>query len=250
MANDIIYLENITVDFNGFKALNNVNFFMDRGELRFVIGPNGAGKTTLLDVICRKVSQQTGRMFFDGDVEIDKMTIPEVARLGISRKFQAPTVFSNLTVGENMELAFPKNREVFSSLLHNLAPHEDEEIAEVLNLIGLEKKKNHQAATLSHGQKQWLEIGLTLLQKPKLLMVDEPVAGMTAHERVLTGELLTKVAQGCSVLVVEHDMNFVKTFSKRVTVLHEGSVLCEGNFERISTDPGVIEVYLGRGREK
>lgn len=249
MSLDIIYLENITVSFSGFKALNDVTFFMDKGELRFVIGPNGAGKTTLLDIICRKTKQTSGRVFFDGDREISKETIPEVARLGISRKFQAPSVFSKLSVWQNMELAYPKNREVFSSLAHNLAPHEDEEIAEILQLIGLADRIDHQAATLSHGQKQWLEIGMTLLQKPQLLLVDEPVAGMTAAERIRTGEILTDIAKTCSVLVVEHDMNFVKTFSQKVTVLHEGRVLCEGDFNTVSNDPKVIEVYLGRGRE-
>lgn len=247
MSLDIIYLENVTVEFNGFKALDDVTFFMDRGELRFLIGPNGAGKTTLLDVICRKVSQKSGRIFFDGDTEIDRLAVHEVARLGISRKFQAPSVFSQLTVWENMELAYPKNREVFSSFFHNLAPRETDEITQVLDMVGLFAHRDKPASSLSHGEKQWLEIALTILQKPKLLMVDEPVAGMTAQERIKTGAILRDIARECSVLVVEHDMNFVKAFSNKVTVLHEGRVLCEGDFQAVSHDPTVIEVYLGRG---
>jgi len=247
MSPDILYLEAVTVDFNGFKALNAVNFIMDRGELRFLIGPNGAGKTTLLDVICRKVSPQTGRVVFDGEIELGRRSVHETARLGISRKFQAPSVFANLTVRENMELAYPRNREVFSSLFHKLAPGEDDEIDAVLERVGLFGRANDVAARLSHGQKQWLEIALTLLQRPKLLLVDEPVAGMTGQERVRTGEMLQSIARETSVLVVEHDMHFVKTFSHLVTCLHEGRVLSEGSFDKVSTDPSVVEVYLGRG---
>jgi urea transport system ATP-binding protein len=247
MTKDILYIEAVTVDFNGFKALNSVNLIMDRGELRFLIGPNGAGKTTLLDVICRKIVPQSGRIVFDGEREMGRLPVHKVARLGISRKFQAPSVFSNLTVRENMELAYPRNRDVFSSLFHFLAPGETDEIEHTLERVGLADLGQKLASRLSHGQKQWLEIALTLLQKPKLLLVDEPVAGMTGQERIRTGELLQAIAQETSVLVVEHDMNFVKTFSTTVTCLHEGSVLCEGSFEKVSTDARVMEVYLGRG---
>lgn len=247
MSLDILYLDDVTVNFNGFKALNRVNFIMDRGELRFLIGPNGAGKTTLLDVICRKVVPQSGRIVFDGETETDRLPVHRVSRLGISRKFQAPSIFSNLTVRENMELAYPRNREVFSSLFHRWAQGEADEIDETLTRVGLMSQGSLVASRLSHGQKQWLEIALTLLQKPKLLLVDEPVAGMTGQERVRTGELLQSIARETSVLVVEHDMHFVKTFSTTVTCLHEGRVLCEGSFEKVSTDPTVMEVYLGRG---
>jgi urea transport system ATP-binding protein len=250
MSQDIIFLENVVVDFNGFKALNGVNFFMDRGELRFLIGPNGAGKTTLLDVICRKVKPASGNLFFDSDQKIDRQSIYAVARLGISRKFQSPSIFPELSVWENMELASPRHRTVWSSLFKKETKSEESELEESLEKVGLLDRRTTRAGYLSHGQKQWLEIAMTLAQKPKLLMVDEPVAGMTGLERHKTGELLALIAESISVLVVEHDMDFVRTFSKTVTVLHEGKVLCEGDFKKVSTDPRVVEVYLGRGGKK
>ncbi len=247
MDRDIIYLENVIVDFNGFKALNGVDFIMDRGELRFLIGPNGAGKTTLLDVICRKVKPTSGILYYQGSQKLDRYPIYEVARLGISRKFQAPSIFPELSVWENMELANPRSHGIWSSLTHQITKTEREALSESLENMGLFEKKDHLAKHLSHGEKQWLEIAMTLAQKPKLLMVDEPVAGMTGRERHRTGEILSAIAGEVSVLVVEHDMDFVKTFSKTVTVLHEGRVLYEGDFETVSNHPRVKEVYLGRG---
>jgi urea transport system ATP-binding protein len=243
----LLYLEDISVSFSGFKALDIKTFYVNRGELRFLIGPNGAGKTTLLDVVCRKTEAAAGgRIMFDGLCDLRDFDIPGVARLGICRKFQAPSIFPNLSVLENMELAYPMAREVFSGLAFRQKAAAREEINAALKLIGLESLSGAVAGALSHGQKQWLEIGLTLLQRPVLLMVDEPVAGMSEREREETGLLLTDIAKNCSVLVVEHDMNFVREFSNVVTVLHAGKILCEGSFDRVSNDPEVIDVYLGR----
>jgi urea transport system ATP-binding protein len=243
---DIIYLENITVQFGNFKALDKVIFFMAPGELRFLIGPNGAGKTTLLDVICRKVKETDGEIFFE-EKSFSEAAIHKVARLGISRKFQSPSVFPSLTVMENMELAYPRSRSLRNALRFRFAPSELEEIHGILSQVNLEGRADMPAAALSHGQQQWLEIALTLIQKPKLLLVDEPVAGMTRDERTRTGEILRDIAAHCSVLVVEHDMKFVEAFAAKVSVLHEGSILCEGTFQEVSADPRVLAVYLGRG---
>ncbi len=249
MADTIIYMEGVTVTFSGFKALNDVCFYVEKGELRFLIGPNGAGKTTLLDVICGKVRPDKGRVIFKDKVEIPRLGEHKIARAGISRKFQTPSVFSNLTVFENMELALKTNTGVFSSLVHSISKKEREHINSVLQDVGLYEKASEKAGHLSHGEKQWLEIAMTVLQEPELLLVDEPVAGMTAKERIKTGELLLTIASQRSVIVVEHDMDFVQRFSKKVTVLHEGQVICEGSFEYVKNDPVVIDVYLGRGGE-
>jgi len=246
----LLYLEDVEVVFSGFKALDIKTFYVNRGELRFLIGPNGAGKTTLLDVVCRKTEARSGRVLFDGQHDLSDYDIPAVARLGISRKFQTPSIFSASTVWQNMELAYPRARSVFSGLHFSLAASEKADISRILELTGLEAYATNLAQTLSHGQKQWLEIALTLLQKPRLLLVDEPVAGMSEAERYATGLLLQELAKDCAVLVVEHDMNFVKTFSKTVSVLHEGRILCEGIFEKVSKDPQVLEVYLGRGTQE
>jgi urea transport system ATP-binding protein len=243
---DIIYLENISVLYGDFKALDRVIFFMSAGELRFLIGPNGAGKTTLLDVICRKVKESSGRIFFE-EKEFLHDSIHRIARMGISRKFQAPSVFSGLTVTENMELAYPRAWGLLSALRCRFSSAELDEIGETLKRVNLEGRRNTPAAELSHGQKQWLEIALTLIRKPKLLLVDEPVAGMTREERNRTGEILQDIASHTSVLVVEHDMKFVETFARKVSVLHEGRVICEGTFAEVSRDPRVLSVYLGRG---
>ena len=243
----ILYLEDVEVTFSGFKALDIKTFFVNRGELRFLIGPNGAGKTTLLDVICRKTEAKKGKILYDGFCNLKEFDIPGIARLGISRKFQTPSVFSALTVRQNMDLAYPKARSVFQGLRYRKSEEAEKEIGKTLELIGLDKYAELPAVNLSHGQKQWLEIGLTLLQKPRLLMVDEPVAGMTEKERYATGILLQEIARDCAVLVVEHDMHFVKNFAKSVSVLHEGKILCEGSFDYVSKDPQVIDVYLGRG---
>jgi urea transport system ATP-binding protein len=249
MAGTIIYIQNATVDFSGFKALNSVSFFVDTGELRFLIGPNGAGKTTLLDVICGKVRPVSGRVVFEDDVDICRLREHEIARCGISRKFQAPSVFGNLTVFENLELALTTHRGFFSSLFHKMTAEDEERIYSVLKTVGLDGRSHERAGALAHGQKQWLELGMTIIQEPRLLLVDEPVAGMSGKERSRTGEILLEIARTRSVLVVEHDMNFVRRFAKKVTVLHEGRILCEGSFDHVKNDPVVIDVYLGRGAE-
>jgi urea transport system ATP-binding protein len=243
---DIVYLEDITVRFGHFVALSNIIFYMRPGEMRFLIGPNGAGKTTLLDVICRKVRESEGRIYFE-EKELGAHPICEVARMGISRKFQAPSVFPSLTVEENMELAYPRSRNLCQALAFQFTSAERDEISEVLQRVNLKGKERMQAKNLSHGQTQWLEIALTLIQKPKLLLVDEPVAGMTRDERTRTGEILQGIAEHASVLVVEHDMKFVEAFSAKVTVLHSGRILREGTFAEVSQDPEVLSVYLGRG---
>lgn len=245
----IIALENVKVEFAGFRALDINSFYVDRGELRFLIGPNGAGKTTLLDVICRKTSPVEGSVLFDGNTELKYLNIAQVARLGLVRKFQAPSIFPQLSVRQNMELAFPRARTVWSGFSFNMKSAEKDRIDQVLALTGLIERRQDVAADLSHGQKQWLELGMTIIQNPKLLMVDEPVAGMSESEREKTGQILTEVAKTCSVLVVEHDMKFVSAFARMVTVLHEGKVLCEGDFETVSSNPTVIDVYLGRGKK-
>jgi urea transport system ATP-binding protein len=249
MAGTIIYIDNATVDFSGFKALDGVSFFVDTGELRFLIGPNGAGKTTLLDVICGKVRPVSGRVIFEDNVDICRLKEHEIARCGISRKFQAPSIFGNLTVFENMELSLTTHRGFFSSLVYKMCSEDEERIFSVLKTVGLDGRSQERAGALSHGQKQWLELAMNIIQEPRLLLVDEPVAGMSGKERVRTGELLMEIARDRSVLVVEHDMNFVKQFAQKVTVLHEGRILCEGTFDRVKNDPIVIDVYLGRGAE-
>jgi urea transport system ATP-binding protein len=246
LIKDIVYLEDVSVKFGNFTALDNVIFFMRPGELRFLIGPNGAGKTTLLDVICGKVRASSGRIFFE-EQDFQRRPIHQVARMGISRKFQTPSVFPSLSVMENMELAFPRSRSLWKALRFRFTQDEQREIQEVLNTVNLAEKSSVPASELSHGETQWLEIALTLIQKPKLLLVDEPVAGMTGDERMRTGVILKSVAAHTSVLVVEHDMRFVEAFAAKVTVLHEGRILCEGSFAEVSSDPRVLSVYLGRG---
>ena len=246
METDIMYLENVTLDYSGFKALNNVNFFVKINELRFLIGPNGAGKTSLLDVICGKSRPTSGRVFFRDKLNLLKLKPDQINRAGISRKFQAPSIFSNLTVHENMELSLTKNRGIFESILHKLDSEDEDKINTILCKVNLEQKKSWQAGSLAHGEKQWLELAMAFVQDPQLLLVDEPVAGMTGNERDKTGDILTEIAKTRSVIVVEHDMNFVEKFSSVVTVLHEGRIISEGSFEKIRQDPYVIDVYLGR----
>ncbi|MCL6560537.1 MAG: urea ABC transporter ATP-binding protein UrtD [Firmicutes bacterium] len=250
MGKTIMYLENITVDFDGFKALQALNSYVEYGELRFLIGPNGAGKTTLLDVICGRVKPAAGRVIFKEDIDICKKQEHEIVRLGISRKFQTPAVFANLTVFENLELSMRQNRGVFASLFASLTAGEEDIIHSTMETVGLSQKANEKAGSLAHGEKQWLEIGMMLVQEPELLLLDEPVAGMTKKETEKTGELLRHIARDRSVLVVEHDMEFVRRFAKKVTVLHEGKILCEGQVEQVQNDPRVVEVYLGRGSDK
>ncbi|KNZ68937.1 ABC transporter [Thermincola ferriacetica] len=248
MAGTILYLENVTVDFDGFKAIQNLNSYIEYGELRFLIGPNGAGKTTLLDVICGKTKLTEGRVIFD-NTEITRKSEHEIVKMGICRKFQTPSVFNNLTVFENLELAVQKHRGILASLFRNLTAEQAEKINATLENIGLADQAGVKAGSLSHGQKQWLEIGMQLVQDPELLLLDEPVAGMTKKETEKTGQLLREIAKNRSVLVVEHDMEFVRNFAQKVTVMHEGKILCEGTVDKVQSDPKVIEVYLGRGRE-
>jgi urea transport system ATP-binding protein len=241
----ILYVEDISVSFDGFRALNNLSLYIDDGELRCLIGPNGAGKTTLMDVITGKTRPDTGSVFFGQTMDLSQLTEYEIAAAGIGRKFQKPTVFQGHTVFENLELAMQAPKHVWHSFTARLSPAQRERIDEVLETIGLSHERDLRAGLLSHGQKQWLEIGMLLMQEPRLLLVDEPVAGMTHQEMRRTAELLTKLAGKHTIVVVEHDMEFVRSIARKVTVLHEGSVLAEGKMEEVQKNPKVIEVYLG-----
>ncbi|GAA3565727.1 urea ABC transporter ATP-binding protein UrtD [Marinobacter xestospongiae] len=243
----ILYLEDVNVSFDGFKAINNLNLTIDDGELRCIIGPNGAGKTTMMDIITGKTRPDTGSVWFGSRHNLLTMNEPDIATLGIGRKFQKPTVFEALTVFENLELAMATDKRILPTLTARLTGEHRDRIEEVLHLIGLAELRYREAGILSHGQKQWLEIGMLLMQKPRLLLVDEPVAGMTEQEMERTAELLTSLAGKQSVVVVEHDMGFVRSIARKVTVLHQGSVLAEGTMDQVSNDPKVIEVYLGEG---
>jgi urea transport system ATP-binding protein len=240
-----LYLQGLTVSFDGFKALNGLSLYVDPGELRCVIGPNGAGKTTLMDVITGKTRPDQGSAWFGDHINLLTMTEPEIAQAGIGRKFQKPTVFELLSVSENLELALAGRKSFWKVLVARLTAGQREHIDQVLEVIGLTRERFSQAGTLSHGQKQWLEIGMLLMQQPELLLIDEPVAGMTPHETERTAQLLLSLAGEHSVMVVEHDMDFVRSIARRVTVLHEGQVLAEGDMNYVQSDPRVIEVYLG-----
>ena len=242
----ILYLEGISVSFDGFKAINNLNLSIDAGELRAIIGPNGAGKTTMMDIITGKTRPDEGKAFFGQTIDLTRMNEPQIAHAGIGRKFQKPTVFENHSVFENLELAMKMNKGVFKSLFFKLADDERDRVADVLKRIRLAGEADRQAGLLSHGQKQWLEIGMLLMQEPRLLLLDEPVAGMTDEETERTAELFVSLAGKHSLMVVEHDMAFVEALGGKVTVLHEGSVLAEGDLDEVQNDPRVIEVYLGR----
>lgn len=244
----ILETENLTVSFDGFKAINNLNFNMDAGELRVIIGPNGAGKTTFLDVITGKVQPTEGNVRFKGK-NVKRLSEHQVARLGIGRKFQTPRVYLNLTPRENLELTCNRNKNVFSTLFQHPPSTERNTIAGLLETIGLVAKSDLPAALLSHGEKQRLEIGMLVAQSPDLLLVDEPVAGLTDEETEQVGELLLALAESHSIMVIEHDMEFVRQIARKVTVLHQGSVLCEGNIDEVQSDPRVIEVYLGQPME-
>ena len=246
----IIYLEDVTVDYDGFKALSHLNFFMDRRELRVVIGPNGAGKTTLLDVVSGRVKPESGRVIFGHNTDLLPLRENDIAQLGVGRKFQTPSVFVNLTVWDNVELSLRRaSKGVFAALRRRDPGEARERIARTLETIQLAGKAGAPAGALSHGEKQWLEIGMVIAQDPELLLVDEPVAGMTDEETARTGALLEEIAADRSVLVIEHDMEFVRRLARRVTVLHQGMVLCEGPVEQVQSDPRVLEVYIGRRRE-
>jgi urea transport system ATP-binding protein len=248
MTAKILETENVTVSFDGFKALNQLNFSMDVGELRVVIGPNGAGKTTFLDVISGKVQPTIGRVFFKGR-NVKQLSEHQIARLGIGRKFQTPRIYLNLTCRENLELSCNRNKNVFATLFGKVPSSDRNTIAGLLETVGLATKADISAALLSHGEKQRLEIGMLVAQSPDLLLVDEPVAGLTDEETYNIGELLLALAESHSILVIEHDMEFVRQIARKVTVLHEGSVLCEGSIEEVQNDPRVIEVYLGQQME-
>jgi urea transport system ATP-binding protein len=241
----VLYLEEVSVSFDGFKALNNLTLYIDEGELRCIIGPNGAGKTTMMDVITGKTRPDSGRVFFGQTIDLLKLNEHEIAQGGIGRKFQKPTVFEALSVFENLELAMASRKNVWASLFYKLGAEQKARIDEVLGIIGLESQHKRPAGLLSHGQKQWLEIGMLLMQNPRVLLVDEPVAGMTGEETERTAELLTSLAGKHSVIVVEHDMAFVRSIAKKVTVLHQGRVLAEGSMDQIQDNPDVVEVYLG-----
>ena len=242
----ILYLEDITVSFDGFKALNNLNLMIETGELRCIIGPNGAGKTTMMDVITGKTNPDTGTAFFGQNIDLTRLSEAEIAHAGIGRKFQKPTVFEHHSAFENLELAMKTDKRVRHSLTVALDSAQRDKIAATLELIQLTTAADRPAGLLSHGQKQWLEIGMLLMQEPQLLLLDEPVAGMTDEETERTAELCNKLAGQHSLVVVEHDMDFVTRIARKVTVLHEGSVLAEGTMDTVQNDPRVIEVYLGR----
>jgi urea transport system ATP-binding protein len=244
----ILYLEDITVSFDGFRALNKLTLDIGVGELRCVIGPNGAGKTTMMDVITGKTRPDAGTAFFGQTMDLTRMSEPQIAHAGIGRKFQRPTVFENHTVFENLELAMKMNKGVKATLFARLKSEQIDAIGATLALIRLEDQAYRPAGLLSHGQKQWLEIGMLLMQEPRLLLLDEPVAGMTDAETERTGELLNELRGKHSLMVVEHDMDFVDSIAQGgiVTVLHEGSVLAQGTMDEVQADARVIEVYLGR----
>ncbi len=241
----ILYVEGLSVSFDGFKALNDLNLYINDGELRCLIGANGAGKTTLMDVITGKTPCDTGSVYFGQSIDLLKHSEPEIAQFGIGRKFQKPTVFEAHSVQENLELSLKTHKGVWYSLFATLSPIQKDRIDEVLEIIGLQNERYRPAGVLSHGQKQWLEIGMLLVSEPRLLLIDEPVAGMTAQETERTAELLTSLAGDHTVIVVEHDMEFVRSIARTVTVLHQGSVLAEGSMDKVQNDPQVIEVYLG-----
>ena len=243
--NKRLYLEDLTVSFDGFKALNKLTLYVEPGEMLCVIGPNGAGKTTMMDVITGKTRPSSGTAWFGEGVNLLEMSEPEIVEAGIGRKFQKPTVFEQLTVFENLELALAGTRSFLKTLRARISSAQHKRIDEVLGIIGLANQSEALGRILSHGQKQWLEIGMLLMQNPELLLVDEPVAGMTPQEIERTSELLLSLAGEHSIMVVEHDMAFVRSIARRVTVLHEGQVIAEGDMDKVQKDPRVIEVYLG-----
>lgn len=237
-------IEDLTVSFDGFKAVDSLNFYLDENELHVVIGPNGAGKTTVLDLICGKTKSTSGSIKFLSK-ELTKMSEHEIVNAGVGRKFQTPSIYENLSVLENLEISYPHGRSVYGSLMFKRSDEVLAKIKETATEIMLQDDLDTEAGLLSHGQKQWLEIGMLLIQDPQLLMLDEPVAGMSVKEREQTADLLKKICKGRSVLVIEHDMEFVERIAHKVTVLHQGKILATGNMEEVQKDPKVIEVYLG-----
>lgn len=241
----ILLVDGVSVSFDGFKALNNLSFSINYGELRCIIGANGAGKSTMMDVVTGKTKPDEGQVVFGEAVDLLSMDEPSIAQIGIGRKFQKPTVFANHTVFENLELAMKDDKRFFKTLFSRLSSEQKDKIEETMKLIGLKELYNQEAGILSHGQKQWLEIGMLIMQEPKLLLVDEPVAGMTPQEVEKTAEILTSLSKENAVVVVEHDMEFIRSIAKKVTVLHEGSVLAEGSMDAIQNNEKVRKVYLG-----
>ena len=244
IGSTILELKDLTVSFDGFKALNALSLQIEKGELRCIIGPNGAGKTTMMDVVTGKTRPDHGSAFF-GEIDLLDLSEPEIAQAGIGRKFQKPTVFERLTVFENLELSLWGDKRFLTALFARISGAQRDHIRDVLEVIGLSEQHTAIAGALSHGQKQWLEIGMLLMQEPDVLLVDEPVAGMTPQETERTAELLISLMAEHTVIVVEHDMDFVRSIARRVTVLHEGRVLAEGDMDQVQADPRVIEVYLG-----
>ena len=242
----VLYLEGISVSFDGFQALKDLSLSIDVGELRCIIGPNGAGKTTMMDVITGKTRPDAGTVYFGQTIDLSKLSEAEIAHAGIGRKFQKPTIFERLTVFENIELAMKADKRARATLFSKITKEQRESIEKILATIRLNDSAGRIAGLLSHGQKQWLEIGMLLAQEPKLLLLDEPVAGMSDEETERTAELFLSLAGQHSLVVVEHDMAFIEKIARKVTVLHEGSVLAEGPMQQVQTDPRVIEVYLGR----
>ena len=240
----VLAVEGLTVSFDGFKAVNDLSFYVDENEIRVIIGPNGAGKTTVLDLICGRTKATTGSIKFRGK-ELTKMKEHEIVHAGVGRKFQNPSIYEDLTVFENLELSYPKGRNVWGALTFKRDKDVISKVEEIAEMIFLKDLLNKEAGLLSHGQKQWLEIGMLLIQNPDLLMLDEPVAGMSVAERKQTAELLNRITKNRSVIVIEHDMQFVEDIAHRVTVLHQGKVLSEGSMDRVKHDPKVVEVYLG-----
>ncbi|MCU4412718.1 urea ABC transporter ATP-binding protein UrtD [Acinetobacter sp. WU_MDCI_Axc73] len=244
MSKPVLVIEDLTVSFDGFKAVSDLNFYLDANEVHVVIGPNGAGKTTVLDLICGKTKATSGKIQFK-NIELTKLKEYQIVRVGVGRKFQNPSIYENLTVYENLEMSFPRGRDVLGALFFKRSEDVDLRIREIAENIFLTDFLDMQSELLSHGQKQWLEIGMLLMQDPELLMLDEPVAGMSVSEREKTAALLRKICQGRSVLVIEHDMEFVKLIADKVTVLHQGKILAAGQMDDVQNDPKVIEVYLG-----
>jgi urea transport system ATP-binding protein len=240
----LLSIEGLTVSFDGFKAVDDLSLYVDENEIRVIIGPNGAGKTTLLDLICGRTKATHGSIRFRNR-ELTALNEHEIVRAGVGRKFQTPSIYEDLTVFENLEISFPRGRTVFGSLAFRRDAAVTERVEEVAEMIFLDDHLDTRADYLSHGQKQWLEIGMLLIQDPELLMLDEPVAGMSVSERKKTAELLHQIIQNRSVIVIEHDMKFVEDIAHKITVLHQGKILSEGNMSRVKNDPKVIEVYLG-----
>ena len=245
----VLTLEGVNKSFDGFKAISDLNFYMDEGELRTIIGPNGAGKSTMMDIITGRTRPDTGKVEFGRDTDLTTLNVPEINRLGIGRKFQTPSVYIHHTVFENLLLSLKGPRWVFASLFSRTTSDQRDRIDAVLKTIGLSARVEDLAGSLSHGQKQWLEIGMLLAQDPKLLLVDEPAAGMSDEETHKTGELLLGLEGRHSVIVIEHDMTFVRQIARKVTVLHQGHVLCEGTVDDVQNDERVKEVYLGRKKK-